>query len=117
MQCRADTQVLLQALSYSSAASFDHHDPPFPLPPTNPRPPAPPHPLLPAQIQVLLATGPAVDTLVSSGVSSYLEFKDMQGLYLGSDVGPGAGGGQKDWGVRNTVANGKVSDTVKSHLG
>eukprot|EP00904_Undaria_pinnatifida_P006085 jgi/Undpi1/2606/HiC_scaffold_13.g05985.m1 len=29
--------------------------------------------------QVLLATGPAVDTLVSSGVGNYLEFKDMQG--------------------------------------
>lgn len=38
------------------------------------------------QQQVLLATGPAVDILVKSGVASYLEFKDMQALYLGSDL-------------------------------
>ncbi|CAM9267647.1 unnamed protein product, partial [Ectocarpus sp. 13 AM-2016] len=36
--------------------------------------------------QVLLATGPAVDALVNSGVASYLEFKDMQALYLASDI-------------------------------
>ncbi|CAM9691821.1 unnamed protein product, partial [Ectocarpus fasciculatus] len=36
--------------------------------------------------QVLLATGPAVDALVNSGVASYLEFKDMQALYLASDA-------------------------------
>lgn len=36
--------------------------------------------------QVLLATGPAVDALVDSGVASYLEFKDMKALYLASDT-------------------------------
>lgn len=39
----------------------------------------------------MLATGPAVDTLVDSGVAKYLEFKDMQALYLGSDAAPVAG--------------------------
>lgn len=35
---------------------------------------------------MLLATGPAVDALINSGVASYLEFKDMQALYLASDI-------------------------------
>ncbi|CAN0414228.1 unnamed protein product, partial [Hapterophycus canaliculatus] len=42
--------------------------------------------------KVMLATGPAVDALVDSGVARYLEFKDMQALYLASDL-PGGGGG------------------------
>eukprot|EP00903_Cladosiphon_okamuranus_P013595 g12662.t1 len=41
--------------------------------------------------QVLLATGPAVDALVDSGVANYLEFKDMQALYLASDAAAVAG--------------------------
>ena len=57
-----------------------------------------------------------MDTLVGSGVSSYLEFKDMQGLYLGSDAGPVAGGAQRGRGVRKTVVDSKVGDTVDSHL-
>lgn len=36
----------------------------------------------------MLATGPAVDALVDSGVAKYLEFKDMQALYLASDRSP-----------------------------
>ncbi|CAM9323865.1 unnamed protein product [Scytosiphon promiscuus] len=36
--------------------------------------------------KVMLSTGPAVDALVDSGVSRYLEFKDMQALYLASDL-------------------------------
>ncbi|CAN0370420.1 unnamed protein product, partial [Ectocarpus fasciculatus] len=82
--------------------------------------------------QVLLATGPAVDALVNSGVASYLEFKDMQALYLASDVaaptsaagvggvrapaGPNAaaGGGGRDGGRRD---NNDSSSSSKPHHG
>lgn len=42
---------------------------------------------------MVLATGPAVDILVGSGVAGYLEFKDMQALYLASDVAGSTNGG------------------------
>lgn len=64
-----------------------------------------------ARPQVLLATGPAVDALVDSGVSNYLEFKDMQALYLASDIasqsaGVAGGVGEKRGGRSDGKAEG-----------
>lgn len=63
--------------------------------------------------QVILSTGPAVDVLVTSGVASYLEFKDMQALYLASDAtrrGPGGESGRRS-------SRGLPSGLARPHVG